>query len=312
MGRGGSSITATAVHSSRQYPARLLPDPAECLAELLMPPTTGPELPDITDFRAIHEFTHNEFRVVRDEAWEQSEGWRDGRAFLSSRALAFRGKILAEGQEIGYVERHLRNRSWAGREVLSADDDPRLVSYDARLRIREIAYRGQGFANAWNDHLDHEYRQLGVHRHEITAVEVGAYLSAQPDFFFNPVTALHDGADHDFTTDKRQPGRLGAWSAAQLWREYGCRVEELRAAGVIDQQQFQAFRRQFATESDLHSERWRRRFIQPADIASWGQKQPFVYDGRPTWIGKFFILGNSRQLNDLSNRSLGWSGVKLL
>lgn len=88
--------------------------------------------------------------------------------------LTFRARIRdADGVGVGTIERQLFR-----------DRDGTLHAYHALLSI-DRSHQGQGFAQAWNDHLYAWYRESGLSYVKVTAnIDVGGYTWARQGFDF--------------------------------------------------------------------------------------------------------------------------------
>ncbi|WP_433513725.1 hypothetical protein ACQP2T_60950 [Nonomuraea sp. CA-143628] len=85
-------------------------------------------------------------------------------------------KIFKGGQEAGYVSR-----------IFHRDRDASLWVKHDYLSLEE-EYQGQGFANAWNRHLEGWYRESGLERIEISpGLEAGGYVWAMDGYLWSDV-----------------------------------------------------------------------------------------------------------------------------
>jgi GNAT superfamily N-acetyltransferase len=203
------------------------------------------------------------------------------------------------GQRVGYIERHL-----------SHGPDNRLITNNGRFRL-DPEQQGRGFGRAYSEHLADRYRDLGVARHAMSAIEHGVYAWAGVDVIFDPYHLPYQYRESE--TDLRW---AGAFMAAELWRQYEGRLSWSVRDGVISSEQYTRFARQFARPRDLaHPTVWRNRLLTPHQIAQYGRDEPFEdQDGQLTWIGKHFLLGRTSDLLTDGNRGRGlvWSGLRLL
>ncbi|WP_433793948.1 phage minor capsid protein [Actinoplanes sp. CA-252034] len=176
------------------------------------------------------------------------------------------------------------------------DRDGDLVAIHALLHL-DNAYRGKGFAGAFNGHLEKWYRQQGIVRIEVHAnIDVGGYTWATQGFQFEDEVSALDILDRlrfviSVFTDRVQAMRDEARTAV------ADRARTLR-------EQANKFEAQMAEAEDILERADQARFGDDDYPTSWeisqcGRSHDIAVKDRP-WIGKAAMLGSD------------WHGVKWL
>lgn len=170
--------------------------------------------------------------------------------------LAVSAEIFKDGRKVGEVERHF------GR-AFDPDNQPVLSAYHDFLELRPDV-QGQGFAEAWNGHLEQWYRDSGVGNIFVGAnIDVGGYAWARHGF--------------DFRTEQTAAG-----IAARLkWRltEHAERYDAAQIAA--GQEMLDRMRLDFSDP----------RFPTAFEVSQAGRKPGQGRDGY--WPGKDAMLGSS-------------------
>jgi len=176
--------------------------------------------------------------------------------------------------------------------------------------------QGRGFGRAYQQHLAGEYLRMGIHRKRICAIEHGAYVWATPDTIFDPEYSHSYPLEDEGLPHAGDLQWRGAVYANDLWRKYGPRLEVAQWQGVITRDQYHKVRRAFATVNDLrHPTRWRSKVATPWQVLQIGRDDTFKdLDGRDTWLGKYFLVGEMSKLYEdgCHGRGLAWQGIRLL
>lgn len=165
----------------------------------------GDEDAALDDVRAVMDGTYAGFDV------------RVQRGEVTPDGIDVWAHIFAGGKRVGEVHR-----------VVAEDDEGNLFAEHAYLELdKAAAVRGQGFATAFNAHLEEWYRESGVERIELNAdIDVGGYAWARAGYDFRDGRVPDDIIDRlvrAASGDERRP------PYSVRWRELT--LEDLRRQG---------------------------------------------------------------------------------
>lgn len=265
------------------------------------------------EFRHAHSsFTHAGLHIIESDEFIVRAA--DGSAIdIRTDYEAYKAKLLVideNGKPAGRISRNLD---------VTGDGNHLVVDLDRILLEPHV--KGRGFGPAYHRHMEEQYRSWGVSAMSMTAVEIGAYKWAlDPHWQFIAQTPSYETmARFDINKDDSRfsdPHFLQCLQAAELWHQYGSRLEQLAWSEKpeLSSKDYLTFKRRFASPSDVKRERWAKKISTPNQIALFGQETPWTdRHGDQTHMGRHLLLGHLQaHRDDPHHRSTAWQGIKLL